>query len=186
MPSSSKKQHNLMAAVAHDPSFAKKMGIPQSVGEDFSNADKGMKFSGGVKSRADSQAVNQPKTQHGSEELFKKGGFMKKMAKGGMSETMGPRGVSEDVEKGSNKKKPHGEHGIEKRGATRAMMPKMKGNMIGDGPEVNTMKKGGKVKKYAKGGFVYGEPMEPVTAGGKKGRGEHSIQQKGLTKGKYC
>ena len=47
MPSASKKQHNLMEAVAHNPAFAKKVGIPQSVGKDFSNADKGRKFSKG-------------------------------------------------------------------------------------------------------------------------------------------
>ena len=47
MPSSSKKQHNFMEAVAHNPSFAKKVGIPQSVGKDFSNADKGKSFSKG-------------------------------------------------------------------------------------------------------------------------------------------
>ena len=47
MPSSSKKQHNFMAAVANNPSFAKKVGVPQSVGKDFSNADKGRKFSKG-------------------------------------------------------------------------------------------------------------------------------------------
>jgi hypothetical protein len=47
MPSSSKKQHNFMAAIAHSPSFAKKVGVPQSVGKDFSNADKGRKFSKG-------------------------------------------------------------------------------------------------------------------------------------------
>ena len=49
MPSSSKKQHNFMEAVAHNPSFAKKAGVPQSVGKDFSMADKGRKFrSGGM------------------------------------------------------------------------------------------------------------------------------------------
>lgn len=36
-----------MAAVAHSPAFAKKVGIPQSVGEDFSKADKGRKFQKG-------------------------------------------------------------------------------------------------------------------------------------------
>jgi hypothetical protein len=44
MPSTSKKQHNLMAAVAKNPAFAKKVGIKQSVGEDFLKADKGRKF----------------------------------------------------------------------------------------------------------------------------------------------
>jgi hypothetical protein len=47
MPSTSKKQHNFMAAVANNPSFAKKAGVPQSVGKEFSNADKGKKFSTG-------------------------------------------------------------------------------------------------------------------------------------------
>jgi hypothetical protein len=47
MPSSSKKQHNFMAAVANNPAFAKKAGVPQSVGKEFSNADKGRKFSKG-------------------------------------------------------------------------------------------------------------------------------------------
>ncbi len=47
MPSTSKKQHNFMEAVAHNPAFAKKAGVPQSVGKEFSNADKGRKFSKG-------------------------------------------------------------------------------------------------------------------------------------------
>jgi len=36
-----------MAAVAHNPAFAKKVGIPQSVGIDFNKADKGKTFKGG-------------------------------------------------------------------------------------------------------------------------------------------
>ena len=49
MPSVSKKQHNLMAAVAHNPAFAKKVGIKQSVGKEFAAADKGKSFKqGGV------------------------------------------------------------------------------------------------------------------------------------------
>jgi len=47
MPSTSKKQHNFMAAVANSPAFAKKVGVPQSVGKDFNQADKGRKFSKG-------------------------------------------------------------------------------------------------------------------------------------------
>jgi hypothetical protein len=47
MPSTSKKQHNFMAAVANNPSFAKKAGVPQSVGKEFNQADKGRKFSKG-------------------------------------------------------------------------------------------------------------------------------------------
>jgi hypothetical protein len=47
MPSKSAKQHNFMEAIAHSPSFAKKVGVPQSVGKDFSTADKGRKFAKG-------------------------------------------------------------------------------------------------------------------------------------------
>jgi len=50
MPSKSKKQHNLMEMVAHNPKMAKKVGIPQSVGKEFVAADKGKKFKKGGKS----------------------------------------------------------------------------------------------------------------------------------------
>ena len=36
-----------MQAVAHSPAFAKKAGVPQSVGRDFTAADKGRKFAKG-------------------------------------------------------------------------------------------------------------------------------------------
>lgn len=47
MPSTSKKQHNFMEAVAHNAAFAKKAGVPQSVGKEFSKADKGKTFKRG-------------------------------------------------------------------------------------------------------------------------------------------
>ena len=47
MPSSSAKQHRFMEAIAHNSAFAKKAGVPQSVGKDFSAADKGRTFSKG-------------------------------------------------------------------------------------------------------------------------------------------
>jgi hypothetical protein len=47
MPSKSSSQHNLMAAVAHNPAFAKKVGIPTKVGKEFAKADEGKKFKGG-------------------------------------------------------------------------------------------------------------------------------------------
>jgi hypothetical protein len=47
MPSVSKKQHNFMAAVANNPKFAKKVGVPRSVGEEFLTADRGKKFKEG-------------------------------------------------------------------------------------------------------------------------------------------
>lgn len=40
MPSKSAKQRRTMAAAAHSPAFAKKMGIPQSVAREFNKADQ--------------------------------------------------------------------------------------------------------------------------------------------------
>mgnify|MGYP000585480473 CR=1 FL=1 len=40
MPSKSSKQERFMQAVAHNKEFAKKAGVPQSVGKDFNQADK--------------------------------------------------------------------------------------------------------------------------------------------------
>lgn len=39
MPSKTPPQARLMAGVAHDPAFAKKVGIPQKVGKEFNKAD---------------------------------------------------------------------------------------------------------------------------------------------------
>ena len=47
MPSTSKAQHNLMAMVAHDPKAAKRLKIPQSVGQEYVKADKGRTFKSG-------------------------------------------------------------------------------------------------------------------------------------------
>ena len=80
MPSTSKKQHNFMAAIANSPSFAKKVGVPQSVGKDFTTADKGRKFSKGGDTMAS-------KMNPGFMAMMakKKGAPAKKMAGGGMT-----------------------------------------------------------------------------------------------------
>jgi len=41
MPSKTKKQADFMRAAAHNPGFAKKAGIPQSVAKEFNQADAG-------------------------------------------------------------------------------------------------------------------------------------------------
>lgn len=41
MPSKSPKQARFMAAAAHNPAFAAKAGIPQSVAQEFNSADAG-------------------------------------------------------------------------------------------------------------------------------------------------
>lgn len=53
MPSTSARQHRFMEMVAHDPAAAKRVGVPQSVGKDFAEADKGKKFAGKKKSRSE-------------------------------------------------------------------------------------------------------------------------------------
>ena len=63
MPSTSKKQHNFMAAIAHNPAFAKKVGVPQSVGKEFNTADKGKKFSKGGGMAKDIESKSETKKE---------------------------------------------------------------------------------------------------------------------------
>ena len=49
MPSTSPAQARMMAAAAHDPKFAKKVGVPVSVARDFNQADKGKKLAEAMK-----------------------------------------------------------------------------------------------------------------------------------------
>ena len=95
-----------MAAVAHNPAFAKKVGIPQSVGKDFNNADKGRKFKDGGMAKSDMKEdmkmdkaqdkamIKKAFKQHDAQEhkggkgtklALKKGGMAKKMAGGGLA-----------------------------------------------------------------------------------------------------
>jgi len=142
-----------MEAVANNPAFAKKAGVPQSVGKDFAEADKGKKFGSGDGTRVDRQGVNKPKTDHGSAALFKKGGSMaskmnpgfmamiakKKagakaempMKKGGAAKKMAAGGLS-----GGHK----AADGVATKGKTKGMQVSMPGN--------KGLKKGGMAKKY--------------------------------------
>lgn len=43
MPSKSEKQARLMRAAAHDPAFARKVGVPQHVAREFVRADQAKK-----------------------------------------------------------------------------------------------------------------------------------------------
>ena len=157
MPSVSKKQHNFMAAVANNPKFAKKAGVPKSVGEEFLKADTGRKFGDG--DRADLQGINKPKTHHGKSALFAKGGDMKE-SKAMMKKEVGF---------------------MKKAGAPKSMIKHEESEMKG-------MKKGG-MAKYAMGGGVMEKKgmttakMGKVVAGGKRPHGEHTVQQKGHTRG---
>jgi hypothetical protein len=94
MPSTSKKQHNFMAAVANNPTFAKKVGVPQSVGKDFNQADKGKTFKQG----GDMKQVDMKKNPGVAKlptAVRNKMGFMKKggMAEGGKSDMKQDKGM---------------------------------------------------------------------------------------------
>jgi len=111
MPSTSKKQHRFMEAVANNPSFAKKAGVPQSVGKEFSNADKGKTFNRGGdmagKMNPGFMAMIAKKKAGAKAEMpMKKGGMAKKMMGGGMAYAKGG--------------------GIESKGKTKGAMIKMK------------------------------------------------------------
>jgi hypothetical protein len=141
MPATSKKQKTFMDAVAHNPAFAKKVGVPKAVGKDFSEASKGMKFGKGSTTRTDRQTVNNPKTNQGKQELFKEGGTMatkmnpgfmamiakkKAGAKSEMPSKMGKPVMKKgmDTAKDGMKKMAKG-GGVEVKGKTKGKMIKM-------------------------------------------------------------
>ena len=159
-----------MAAVANNPAFAKKVEVPQSVGQDFATADKGKKF-GGTRSRADLQKINKPETRQGKSELFKKGGdtmaskmdpkmmaMMMAKKRGAMAPAAPAPGAMMGMKKGGMKKMADGG------------MPMKDGKpaFIGDGK--GAMKHGGMAKKMASGGSASSRA--------------DGIAQKGKTKGK--
>lgn len=135
MPSVTKKQHNFMEAVKHNADFAKKVGVPQSVGAEFSRADKGRKFGKGgamatkgmkaifagketkAEERAERKATGGSKTAYKKAEkmyegeTMKKGGGVKKMARGGSASARAD--------------------GIAQRGKTRGMLLKKGGMAYG-------------------------------------------------------
>ena len=124
MPSKSKAQHNFMAAVAHNPAFAKKAGVPQSVGKDFNEADKGRKFAkGGDMKHADVKMDKKmmQKAVNKHEGRLHKGQPMTKLNMGGMAYSKGGYTKAAD--------------GVATKGKTKAAMPKMVGS--------KGMKKGG-------------------------------------------
>jgi hypothetical protein len=84
MPSASKKQHNFMAAIAKNPSFAKKVGIPQKVGKEFVTADKGKTFKkGGMMKHSDIAKDKPMMTKVAAKAVKGHEQRMHKMAKGG-------------------------------------------------------------------------------------------------------
>lgn len=186
MPSVSKKQHNLMAAVANNPKFAKKVGISKSVGEEFMKADKTKKFgSGGALKEVDSSEnpglSKLPTEVRNKMGYMKKGGMAKKMAKGGCATKSDAKTIAKKEVKGHessmHKMKKGGmayaKGGVvekstgEKYKSKAAMMKHEKKETKAEEMKEHKMKKGGMAKGcgYAKGG---------------------GIEVRGKTKGKMC
>ena len=153
MPSVSKKQHNFMAAVANNPSFAKKAGVPQSVGKEFNQADKGRKFSKG----GDMKKMNMGGYADGGMTMVKKGDKMVpdfaadgkgKMAKGGMAKGKMPAALAKHA--GTPASKAH--KGLKAGGMAASKMGSVKTSSSRDGIATKgktkgtmiTMKNGGK------------------------------------------
>ena len=130
MPSSSKKQSNFMAAIAHSPSFAKKVGVSQSVGKDFNEADKGRKFKegGAMKSdmKQDKAMVKKAVGMHDKQMHGGKKTDMAALKKGGMPMIMkdGKKVPAFAAKTGGMTKMAKG-GGIESKGKTQGKMVKM-------------------------------------------------------------
>jgi hypothetical protein len=118
MPSTSKKQHNFMAAVANSPAFAKKAGVSASVGKDFINADKGRKFKQGGDMKESKAMV---KKEIG---FMKKAGAPKSMVKHEMGEMKMAKGGMTKM--GAVKTAAPSRDGVASKGKTQGKMVVMK------------------------------------------------------------
>jgi hypothetical protein len=138
MPSKSPEQHNFMAAVANNPAFAKKAGVPQSVGAEYMRADR-------TQSRSSQQTINKPKTQHGKSGFFARGGEVAE------SKAMMKKEIAFMQKKGAPKSM------IKHEKAEAGMKPGMTGMKVGGMPTAKTMGPMGMAKggaKYAAGGYT--------------------------------
>jgi hypothetical protein len=180
MPSKSKKQHNLMAAVANNPAFAKKVGISKSVGEEFMKADKTKKFRNGDLVEVDSDKnpglSKLPTEVRNKMGYMKKGGMAKKKMKmGGMTYKEG--GNADMAQDKKTVKKAVGMHEKQLHGGKKSDLAKLKhGGRIASKGEHSVQKqskRGAEMVKMKSGG------MAKCAKGG-------GIEVRGKTKGKIC
>jgi hypothetical protein len=122
VPSKTQAQHNLMALVANDPAASKRLGIPQKVGKEFMQADKGRKFNQGGE-------MKESKAMMGKEIAFmKKKGAPKSMIKHEMAEAgMKKGGYAKKMASGGLAAGHKAADGIAKKGKTKGMQVKMMG-----------------------------------------------------------
>jgi hypothetical protein len=173
MPSKSKKQHNLMAAVANNPAFAKKVGISKSVGEEFMKADKTKKFGSGGQALKEVDASENPGLSKLPTEARNKMGYMKKggMAKKGMKEggMMDKKDMAQD-----------------KKTAKKAIGMHEKQLHAGKKSDLTKLKKGGMAKGcgYSKGGQL--SKANGIAVKGKTKGTMVAMRSGGKTKSKMC
>ena len=120
-----------MAAIANSPSFAKKVGVPQSVGKEFSNADKNRKFSKG----GDTMASN-----------MKKSGMPMKMKDGKKVPIFMNKGGMAASKMGAVKTAAPSKDGVAVKGKTKGTQIKMAGSGVPGGIGSRVMKNGGMAK----------------------------------------
>jgi hypothetical protein len=120
-----------MAAVANNPAFAKKAGVPQSVGKDFTTADKNRKFSKGGDMKA---------------EMMKKGGMPMKMKDGKKVPIFMNKGGVAASPMGKVKTAAPSKDGVAVKGKTKGTQIKMAGSGVPGGIGSKVMKKGGMAK----------------------------------------
>lgn len=161
MPSQTKRQHNFMAAVANNPAFAKRVGVPASVGREFMKADKGRKFKEGGE-------MKESKAMMGKEIAFmKKKGAPKSMIKHEMAEA-----------------------GMKKGGYAGGGMPMVEKDgkrvpaFAADG--VGKMKHGGMAKKMMGGGKAYSAGGYTRAADGVAKKGKTVGKQVKMAYGGKC
>lgn len=109
-----------MAAIAKNPAFAKKAGVPQSVGADFIKADTGRKFAKGGETMATKKPM--PKGLFGGKESMKEELAEAKAIKAGKITPM--QYAKGEKSEGVHKMARGG--GIESKGKTKGTMVKMK------------------------------------------------------------
>lgn len=146
MPSKSKAQARFMGAAAHNPAFAKKVGIPVSVAKEFNKADTGRKFrEGGTMKDADlaqdKKMVKRAVSMHDKQLHGGKKTDLAGLKKGGMLAEKIRNEKSEIKRVGAKERDAKFEM---KRVKSEEAVDKMKMGMCG----------GGKVKKMARGGGV--------------------------------
>jgi hypothetical protein len=85
MPAKSAKQKKLMDAAAHNPAFAKKVGIPTKVAKKFSRTSKGMEFQKGGTVNRVGDAVTPSRRDPDIGKMIKEVKVPKRLQGGGMA-----------------------------------------------------------------------------------------------------